>query len=318
MLADTALLSSLERNSPLVFDDGSSIAIDRGDDYFAATRLMGGAKVLIAEVDGDPAGVFCTCAHETMVGGEPRRMLYFHHARILPRYQRHGVGKRLADETLERWKGQFDSPYWYISRRNTRSQAFARNAPGKWSFGPEWVSLACADNAGPPHGRPATPADAGQIVEILNACHAGEEMFRPYSVASLTERLERDPAQYSWGNILLADGAMAGVWQEGRYIAAKFTGSEGQTNESPGAAVLDYGFLPGAGGEMRALLRAWCSFLMEQGMTGLSVFTSARSRTRPLFEGLTGEVSEFDFWTPAIPEPEGARSRGLYVDHIYF
>lgn len=317
--SDGALLAEIERSSPLVFADNSQVAIDRGSDYYAASRLMGGATVLIAEAEGTPAGVICGAVHPVVLGGVERQLLYVHHARILPAFQNQGIGRLLSTSLFEHHREPgFDSAYWYISRANVRSQAFARNAPNRWSFGPEWVSLDCAANAGPAQGRPATPADAGQIVNILNACHAGEEMFRPYTVASLTERLERDPAQYSWGDVLVADGAVAGVWQEGRYIAATFTDAEGQTNESPGAAVLDYGFLAGAGGEMRALLKAWCSFLVERGMTGLSVFTSAGSRSRPLFEGMTGEVSEFDFWTPAIPEPEGAGSRGLYVDHIYF
>ncbi len=31
-----------------------------------------------------------------------------------------------------------------------------------------------------------------------------------------------------------------------------------------------------------------------------------------------GELQPFDFWTPAIAEPEGVADHGIYVDHIYF
>lgn len=317
--ADAALLSEIERNSPLEFADGTSLAIDRGSDYFASARLMGNVRATVASVAGEPAGVFCTTVHPALVGGERRRMLYFHHTRILPRFQGLGIGRALADEMFRHWKGQYDSPYWYISPLNAHSQAFARSAPGKWSLVPAWVSLPCEENAGPPCGRLATPGDAGEIVAILNACHEGEEMFLPYTTESLVERLERDPAQYSWANIWLTDGAVVGVWPEGNWIGSRFTDASGNARSGrSGGAVLDYGFLPGAGGRLRELLRAWCTWLLDHEMDELTAFTSTGARSWPVFQGMAAEVSSFDFWTPAIPEPPGARERGLYVDHIYF
>lgn len=318
-LADAALLSEIERNSPLEFADGSSLAIDRGDDYFASARLMGSVRATLAEVDGEPAGVFCTTVHPALIGGERRRMLYFHHTRILPRFQGLGIGKALADDMFEHWKGRFDSPYWYISPLNAHSQAFARSAPNKWSFGPAWVSLPCEANAGPPCGRPATREDADEIVSILNTGHEGEEMFLPYTADSLAERLGRDPEQYGWSSIWIAEGAVVGVWPEGNWIGTRVTGSDGTTTFSrSGGAVLDYGFLPGAGGQLRDLLRAWCSWLLEREMGELTVFTSIHSRSWPVFQAMSASVSQFDFWTAAIQEPAHARERGLYVDHIYF
>ncbi len=316
--ADGPMLAAIERGSPLELQD-ASIAIDRGDDYFASSRLMGSPTVLVAEVDGVPAGVIGGVVHAAPLGGEVRRMLYIHHARILPSYQNTGVGRRLSAALMEHLKpGGYDSPYWYIARENARSQAFARNAANRWSFGPTWVTLDCAANAGPPYGRVAGPADAAQIVQILNACHEGEEMFLPYTVESFTARLARDPVQYGWPHVWRTDGAVVGVWPEGDWIAVSETDGSGEVTSSRGAGVLDYGFLPGAGEEARALLRAWCGWLLERGMTSLDAFTSDGSRTRPLFDGLRCELAVFDFWTPGLPEPAGAHGRGLYVDHVYF
>ncbi len=318
-LADGPVLVAIERDSPLVFEDGSSLAIDRGDDYFAASRLMGGATVMLAEVNGEPAGAACGAIHAVLLGGVERRMLYVHHVRILPRFQKTGLARRVSPALMECLRSQgYDSPYWYVSPANTRSQSFNRTSPGKWSFGPTWIAMPCAENAGPAAGRPATPDDAGEIAHILNACHEGEEMFRPYTAESLSERMARDPLQYGWQSIWLAKGAVAGVWPEGNWISLRQTDAAGNASVSRGAAVLDYGFLPGAGAELRALFRAWCSWLAERGMVELTAFTAPGTRSWPVFEGMQGELSSFDLWTPTLPEPEGASSHGLYVDHLYF
>ncbi len=51
--------------------------------------------------------------------------------------------------------------------------------------------LRCEGLAGPSRGRPAAPADAERIVEILNGCHRGEKMYLPYTVESSTARRAR-------------------------------------------------------------------------------------------------------------------------------
>jgi len=317
--ADGPALAEIERNSPLVFADGSSLRIDRRDDYFAAARLMAGATVMLAEVDGEPAGAICGALHRVLLGGAERRMLYIHHARILPRYQNTGLGRRVSFALMDRFKAEgYDSPYWYVATDNAQSQSFNRNSPGKWSFGPTCVTMRCSENAGPAYGRPATPGDAAEVVHILNSCHDGEEMFFPYSVESLTERLGRDPRQYGWQNLWLGDGAVVGVWPEAEWISIVHTDPAGNTTFNGNAAVADYGFLPGAENELRSLLRAWCSSLEERGMAELTAFTSPNTRAWPVFRGLAGELSHYDLWTPGVAEPEGATSRGLYVDHLYF
>jgi len=56
--ADSAALAEIERRCPIVLGD-TSIYFDRGDDYFAFTRLMEEATVGIAFVDDKPAAVSC-------------------------------------------------------------------------------------------------------------------------------------------------------------------------------------------------------------------------------------------------------------------
>lgn len=317
-LADAATLAEIERRSPLVSQD-HSLFIDRGDDYFAAARLMEDATVLLAEVGGEPAGVLCGAVHPALVGGRERRMLYIHHARIRPEFQRHGLGRSLSARAQQVYRDDgFDSMYWYISKSNARSQSFASAAPNRWSFGPLMVDLPAKPFEGAPVGRSATLADAAAIVAILNAAHEGEEMFLPYTVERLRERLERAPAQYSWSNIWLTDGAAVGVWPEGDYVSTVFVGPDGMKEFGRGSTVLDYGCLPGREEELISLLRTASGWANGRGYDALTIFTSPGARLREHILTLAYSVVDFDFWTPSIPEPGGAAARGIYVDPVYF
>jgi hypothetical protein len=186
--------------------------------------------------------------------------------------------------------------------------------PGAWSFGFHRAVLDAASLAGDPHGRPATPDDAPAIVEILNTCHGNEEMFVPYTVASLTARLERAPELYTWSDVLVADGAVLGVWR----APLKVTVRQGNdVTHAVRAIVIDHGFLPGAEDDFERLVRAACAALVEDGHTELMLLTSDGSPHDALMRRLTDRLDPFLF-RMAVPEPEGAESRGLYIDAVYF
>ena len=314
--ADGPALAEIERRTPLQLGD-AELVIDRGSDYFAAARLMGNATVLIAEMDGLPIGGFCAAPHLALVGGIERRMLYVHHARILPGAQNKGLGKLFGDHVREKFEGQIDSNYFYISPGNLQSQAFARRAQNRWSVQPTLIDLETRSAGASGVGRRATALDAPRIAELVNAAHAGEEMFLPYTVTSLSARMKRAPAQYSWEHVWLTDSAVVGVWPQGQSITTRVTPLDGEPSESRGGAVLDFGYEPGGEGDLVALLRAWCGWLDKRGMSSLSLFSSPGARHWNVLQPL-GAVRPFDFWTPGIPEPGGVAGRGSYVDHIYF
>jgi ribosomal protein S18 acetylase RimI-like enzyme len=315
---DGPILAEIERQTPIVFH-GGSLFIDRGDDYFAAARLMEDFTVLLAEVNGEPAGAFCGALHPALVAGIPRQMLYIHHSRILPDYQRLGIGRKLAAAMTDCYRDRgVDSQYWYISKTNARSQAFAARAENRWSISPLMLALDPTEFAGKSCGRPAKPADAAEVVAILNTAHEGEEMFVPYTPESFSARLSRAPWQYGWDRVWTTGSAVVGVWPEGESITVRLVDTEGQRVDARGAAVLDYGCLPGAEADLLALIAAWSTALSDTGITELSIFTSPGARLANLLLGREVDRSPFDFWTPSLPEPPGAPARGLYVDHIYF
>ncbi|MBI2767036.1 MAG: GNAT family N-acetyltransferase [Chloroflexi bacterium] len=316
--ADAALLAEVERRSPLVFGE-RQLVIDRGTDYFAAARLMEDVTVLLAEVDGEPAAVYCAARHGAAIGGRPITATYIHHARVRPEFQRMGVGRACGDAMTETLKARpSDTTYFYIGPENATSQAFAKAATNRWSFGPVRLRFDCAALAGAPAGRPSTPADAHTVAAILNATHAGEEMFLPYTAESLRARLERAPAQYGWDRLWIDDGAVLGLWPEGESLSTRARVGAGPWHELRDGAVLDYGYIAGAEPRFLALLRAWCGWSAKRGMTELGLFASESRPAHALLAPLAAGASAMDFWTPGIAEPAGAKGRGLYTDAVYF
>jgi hypothetical protein len=186
--------------------------------------------------------------------------------------------------------------------------------PGAWSFGFHRAVLDVASMAGEAQGRPATPDDAAAIVEVLNSCHDREEMFVPYTVDSLTARLERAPDLYTWDDVLVGDGAVLGVWTAGLKVTVQRGAA--RTNDVR-AIVIDHGFVAGAEDEFERLLRAACGALDARGHTELMTLTSDGSPNNALIRALTSRLDPFMF-RMSVPEPRGAEQHGLYVDAVYF
>lgn len=313
--ADAPILADIERRCPIVLGD-TRVHFDRGQDYFAFARLMEDCTIGIASVDGIPAAVSCGTRHQVRIGGVIRPIVTVVHLRVLPEHQRKGLWGA-ANRILDRYWSTVDGSNAYISVDNAGMQHGFINTPNKWSILALRVQLGCAMLAGPAAGRIATPADAPAIVKLLNSFHGREEMYVPYTVESLSARLERAPALYSWDRVWMIDGAMVGVWPAGESLRV-VSETNGVRTESLRGLALDYAFRPGAEREFEALLRAWCGWLHQRGMDTLSIFTSPSSPGVEILRSIAREVEPFNMWSPGIAEPPGAREHGLYVDPIYF
>ncbi len=316
-LDDAAVLADIERRCPIVLGDGVTMTIERGDDYFAFTRLMDNFLAALGFVDGKPAGVNVAALHTVRVGGRDYRIHAFAHLRILPEHQKKGLWgaiNRVFDEKYP--EGSSDGSTAYPSVDNAAMLRGFAGAP-RWSTHQIRAQLPCASLAGPQAGRPATPRDASRIVEILNATHQSDEMYLPYTVDSFSARVERSPRDYCWERVRMTDRAVLGVWSVGdtvRFIIE----SKGERTESRRGLALDWGFLPGAEDEFEALIRAQCGWLSNRGLDRLSLFTSEASAGYERVRALAIELERFVVISFGIPEPAGAAARGLYVDPIYF
>jgi hypothetical protein len=313
--ADAAALAEIERRCPIVLGD-TSIYFDRGDDYFAFTRLMEEATVGIALVDDKPAAATCAAMHKVMIGGVIRPIVTVAHLRVMPEHQRKGLWGAVNRAFDHYWK-DVDGSNAFISVRNEGMQHGFSNTPNKWPVSALCVHLACNDLAGPTIGRLAAASDAARVVEILNATHESEEMYVPYTVATLTARLERAPKQYSWQHLWMTDHAVVGVWPAGDSLCV-IKESKHDRVVSRRGLTLDYGFFEGAEDEFEGLLKAWCATLATDKIDTLSIFTSEQSAGCARICQLGREIEAFNMWSPGIPVPADSQLRGLYVDPIYF
>ncbi|MGO9453109.1 MAG: hypothetical protein ACLQDV_19025 [Candidatus Binataceae bacterium] len=312
---DGPVLADIERRCPIELGE-TKIYFDRSADYFAFARMMEDRTIGLASVDGVPAAVSCGAKHRVKIGGADRWIVTVVHLRVLPEHQRKGLWGA-ANRVLDKYWDSVDGSCAYIAVDNAGMQHGFINTPNKWSVLVFRVNLSCADLAGPPAGRQATPADAPAIVEMLNTFHAGEEMYFPYTTESFTARVERAPNQYSWEHLWITENAIVGVWPAGDSMKV-VSESSGARIESKRGIVLDYAFRPGAEKEFENLLRAWCGVLPQRGMETLSIFTSPASPGCALIRSLARQVEEFNMWTPGIAEPPDAATHGLYVDPVYF
>ena len=144
--------------------------------------------------------------------------------------------------------------------------------------------------------------------------HEPEELYVPFTDASLTARLGRAAAAYSWGDILIAERAAVGIWSARLAVRRE---SEGVVTQDVRALALDYGCEPGAEGDLVALVRAACGGLRDQGITELSIFSSPPARGFPELSALASRIEPYvvTCWTPPGANVE---QRGVYVDQLYF
>lgn len=310
-------LSRLERRAPLHLghEPVTLMTFDRGDDYFAPSRLMEDVTIYVAEVDGVLAGVYWGAVQPVTVDGEPKRLFFEHHVRVDPGTAPGGVFWALCMFGRDAYAGSTDSISFYVSVDNHPVRKYVEGIP-PWSVRPLRALIPCAPS---PHtataSMPASESDAQMVCDRLNRCHKGSALYVPYDPQSLASRMSRDADQYSWGDVRVLGSAVVGV---GRHLLTISKDRDGEVTTSRRALVLDHGFSEGGESEYRQLLLDWCQIAGSRGATHLAVFTSEVSATFGVVDELAEELEEFDFWAFDLPEPEALQQRGFYVDPVYF
>jgi hypothetical protein len=334
--ADAAGIRDVCRNAPIVLRD-HTVTIDPGPRYFDAIRLMEfGATVLVVTHHDRIVAVHCGTFYPIRYGGQEQLMSQILHSRVLEEYAGLGLwsvmNRRLVNAANDRRREASEAgevppngcAYFAVENDATRR---LNGAQATWSFQPYRAVLDArrlaerTDTAAlAPLSRQATSADVVRIVELLNATHGHEELFRPFTADSLRARLERAPDLYSWPNLRISERAVLGTWMAGR-THIRLPKDESRASDAPPSVrglVLDYGFEPGAEEEFAALLRVVAAEAVAAGMTDLSVFTSDASPGSEVLRSLASDLEHYELATPYTSEPEGASTRGLYVDQIYF
>jgi hypothetical protein len=314
---DGPALAEVERNTPIVLGD-RSIRIDRGADYFAASRLMVRPVVALGEVHGQVVCVFAGAVLPVRVAGDEKHLMLAHHARVLPAFQHHGLWRAASRLVYEVLSSEVEGSISYVATTNRAAQHLTANSR-KWSF-PILRALldthAVGGAVAPVAARAMRDDDAVEVTRILNTCHAHEEGYVPYTPAGFRARLARAPAQYGHPHVWRFGHAVLGVWPAGGCIAEIHEwGTERRTHRQGRA--LDYGFLPGCDADFAALLGAWCRHLEDMGQDQLAIFTNEGSPGYATIVERATDVETFNLCL-AIAEPPDAALRGWWVDAACF
>jgi len=310
--ADAEALAALELAAPIVTGDVET-AYDKSRDYFEAERMMG-SDAFVVERDGAIVGLFASVVHPIRIAGRVGQGVYDHRVRVHPAARRGGVMGLGALARFEAIIGRTDllAGYSFVAADNDAVLRPQRGPP--WSEMAERLVIDTASAAATGLGRSATAADAERLVAFLNDTHGEEELFLPYSLASLRERLSRAPVSYSWSSFLISERACVGVWAPKMGVIRRERGVE---TRDVRAFVLDYGCTSDGVGELVALLNEWRARLAAEGTTELSTFTSAGSRGTAALTALAKRREPYVVLC-AVPPGDHVKERGVYVDQLYF
>jgi hypothetical protein len=289
----------------------AQVVFDRGEDYFAAERIMGIASTHIVELDGRAVGLAAWVEHEVRINGATKIGGYKHRQRLLPDVRGQGV-RQMQDFAGSASQSAREVFYTIVAAANET----ARRAYGepRWSVQPERIVIDAKLHAGPDAGRAATAADALRISDLLNRAHGREEMYVPQTAESLAIRFGRESELYSWRNARVGERAVVGVWPA--HINVLRTAGEGSTKDDR-ALVLDYGYEAGAEAELIGLLKAECAMQAQSGATELAIFTTPQSSAHARLTALAKRIEPYLLYIGA-PPPADLAERGVYVDQLYF
>lgn len=183
-----------------------------------------------------------------------------------------------------------------------------------WDLYLERLLIPCGGASSSAGVREATPDDRGSILEILNKSHTDKELFCPYTPATLTERLERKPEEYTWSNLLMKGKAVLGVWPvgEGRKVVKGTV-----ENTTVRGLVYDFGYLEGCEQDMLDLLNTHRNQCRVKGMTHLALLSTSKNREYALLKTLFS-CSEPYALNTIVPMTPRAKKHGFYLDHACF
>lgn len=282
--SDNDAFADLMASSPEDLGDWEIVS-EKGPNAFAQFRLQENVTVLLIEKDGVLIASCSFSSRKTIVGGKRLMVRYGQALRVRPEFRRQGYGDAVRNQT---WAVGVNRPT-QVQYDIMRSQNFAvvgwwkKYYPDFWKDVPERegdipgnsasvLQYAATSYEGDASGvRKGTEGDIVRCVELINATHEGQDLFRPYTDAFLRERLddgywgERPPEDfwphvYGWDDhyVLEESGcivACAGLWDRGRDMRDRWRHKEsGDERVVDNTALMDFGFEPGREDAMASLI----------------------------------------------------------------
>ncbi|HEX5265392.1 MAG TPA: hypothetical protein VFW24_01330 [Acidimicrobiales bacterium] len=274
------------------------VTVERGPNPWAQFRLQEHANLQVLNCKGILLAAAAHSSRNAVVGGERLCVHLMSAWRVRREFRGFRLSRLLqmaAGPGASTWFGVVT--YWY-ERSGNAAQGWLDKIRGEADSAHEHKVEGLSATvhripAAPPGTseegpglriRPVEPADVPACVELINATHAGLDLFRPYSTEYLEQRLD-DPFWgprpsfwnhvYGWEDhrVVERDGrivACGGLWDRGRDLRErwrhKLTGEEQVMSTT---ALLDWGHAPGYEGAMAALIRHFAVRTGELGRVHL-------------------------------------------------
>lgn len=306
--ADFVAIEALEQAASIPVDDGFC-HIDHHGTLVSVIDLLGPGRMHVVEQDGVIVGFGGTAGFKVTVDDQNYDRLYSHHYRIHESVRGRGLIPVLAASNEAYLAHEPLGQFAVVHSGNTRA---AENQPYLWEAKGARVVLDCQRIAGDPYGSKATPDDQARICAMINHSHGAQEIFHPYTIDGLTERLSRAQEVYTLKNFKVSEHATLGTWMSGETRRYEF---EDRSWTEERGLILDYGFDKGGLDEFERLLRGTAGEALAQDLTHLTLFSCQQAEAWPLLSRLATRIEPYVV-SCSVAEPTRTAEHGVYIDQI--
>jgi len=268
---DDEALADLYASSPEEIGDWE-VTVERSPYPFAQFRLQEHVAISILEDRGVILAATADSSRNALIGGKRTGVHIASAWRVRKEFRGQGLSRllRMAEGPAVGWFGAYN--YYYIRSGNFSALGWIE------SFIPESVKAPQREgdvpgipvtvhhfDASPGGGdsagiRPARRSDLRRCLALINRTHRGQDMFRPYSLDFLEQRLD-DPFWgekpdfwvpiYGWPDYYIVEDegrivACGGLWDKGKNVREVWRHKEtGETRSFDSTALLDFGYAEG-------------------------------------------------------------------------
>ena len=268
---DDEALADLYASSPEEIGDWE-VTVERSPYPFAQFRLQEHVAISILEDRGVILAATADSSRNALIGGKRTGVHIASAWRVRKEFRGQGLSRllRMAEGPAVGWFGAYN--YYYIRSGNFSALGWIE------SFIPESVKAPQREgdvpgipvtvhhfDAAPDDGdhariRLARRSDLRRCIALINRTHRVQDMFRPYSLDFLEQRLD-DPfwgekpdfwvPVYGWPDYYVVEDegrivACGGLWDKGKNVREVWRHKEtGETRSFDSTALLDFGYAEG-------------------------------------------------------------------------
>lgn len=291
--ADHDMLADLWANAPEQIGDWT-VTVERSPNPFAQFRLQEHPDVHVLEDRRVALGMSARSIRNSIVGGERTSVHFMSAWRIRDGFRGTGLS-RLLQNAAGQGTAWFGLVTYYYVRPDNSSLTWIESIEHDMADRPEafrvendqltaTVTTLRGSGERSVRVRETTEDDLDACLELINRTHDGLDLFRPYTMDYLRQRLDDPswgpkprfyPSIYGWPDhrVLEVDGevvACGGLWDRGRDVREIWERDDVRIVHDP-TAVLDFGFAVGQDEAMAELVGHLAAESTELGRSGVNV-----------------------------------------------